>query len=253
MRRSPSASERVASAVAQRGVRSKSRSICPWRSPRLHDASAGRLPDAFAVEPCAADADLEKGLQGLETSFASRAAPTVLVANEWLRHGADVAFGRRFRDLQGVLDQRIGARGSRRPHGRGPAARGRRNSNRLMTQGIDKAEAEHHRAEVAKREAGAGCRSRRRDGREGFADRPYRSRQGKVDFGVSARFAHAPSWSRVGVVQFVKGAWHIANTTSTAKFGVIGLAHRGRRLSSERRIAHAMSWRPNGPGRRRAS
>ncbi len=61
-----------------------------------------------------ADADIEKEMQGLETSLASRAAPTVLVANE-VGSGIvpEYPLGRRFRDLQGVLNQRIAARADR--------------------------------------------------------------------------------------------------------------------------------------------
>ena len=61
-----------------------------------------------------ADADIEKEMQALETSLASRAAPTVLVANE-VGSGIvpDYPLGRRFRDLQGILNQRIAARADR--------------------------------------------------------------------------------------------------------------------------------------------
>ena len=61
-----------------------------------------------------ADADIEKEIRGLEASLASRAAPTVLVANE-VGSGIvpEYPLGRRFRDLQGVLNQRIAARADR--------------------------------------------------------------------------------------------------------------------------------------------
>ena len=61
-----------------------------------------------------ADADIETEIQGLEASLASRAAPTVLVANE-VGSGIvpEYPLGRRFRDLQGVLNQRIAARADR--------------------------------------------------------------------------------------------------------------------------------------------
>ena len=61
-----------------------------------------------------ADADIDKQMQGLETSLASRIAPTVLVANE-VGSGVvpEYPLSRRFRDLQGVLNQRIAARADR--------------------------------------------------------------------------------------------------------------------------------------------
>ncbi len=61
-----------------------------------------------------ADADIEKEMQALETTLASRLAPTVLVANE-VGFGIvpDYPLGRRFRDFQGILNQRIAARANR--------------------------------------------------------------------------------------------------------------------------------------------
>ncbi len=61
-----------------------------------------------------ADADIEKKIHDLETSLASRMVPTVLVANE-VGSGIvpDYPLGRRFRDLQGILNQRIAARADR--------------------------------------------------------------------------------------------------------------------------------------------
>ncbi len=61
-----------------------------------------------------ADADIEQEMQALETALASRTAPTALVANE-VGSGIvpDYPLGRRFRDLQGILNQRIAARADR--------------------------------------------------------------------------------------------------------------------------------------------
>jgi adenosylcobinamide kinase / adenosylcobinamide-phosphate guanylyltransferase len=61
-----------------------------------------------------AEADTEREFQLLENVLAGAAAPVVLVANE-VGSGVvpDYPLGRRFRDLQGVLNQRIAARADR--------------------------------------------------------------------------------------------------------------------------------------------
>ena len=61
-----------------------------------------------------ADADVDAEIAQLESSLAHVAAPIVLVANE-VGFGIvpDNALGRRFRDLQGLLNQRIAARADR--------------------------------------------------------------------------------------------------------------------------------------------
>jgi adenosylcobinamide kinase / adenosylcobinamide-phosphate guanylyltransferase len=61
-----------------------------------------------------AQADVEKEIEGLEKALAAAAAPVVLVANE-VGSGIvpDHPLGRRFRDLQGILNQRMAARADR--------------------------------------------------------------------------------------------------------------------------------------------
>jgi len=61
-----------------------------------------------------AGADIDKEIERLEKALAAAAAPVVLVANE-LGSGIvpDHALGRQFRDLQGMLNQRIAARADR--------------------------------------------------------------------------------------------------------------------------------------------
>jgi adenosylcobinamide kinase/adenosylcobinamide-phosphate guanylyltransferase len=61
-----------------------------------------------------ADADVDAEFEHLDGALARAAAPIVLVANE-VGSGIvpDNALGRRFRDLQGLLNQRIAARADR--------------------------------------------------------------------------------------------------------------------------------------------
>jgi adenosylcobinamide kinase / adenosylcobinamide-phosphate guanylyltransferase len=61
-----------------------------------------------------ADADFETEVEGLEKALAAAVAPAVLVSNE-VGSGIvpDHALGRRFQDLQGLLNQRIAARADR--------------------------------------------------------------------------------------------------------------------------------------------
>ncbi|MGZ3327316.1 MAG: bifunctional adenosylcobinamide kinase/adenosylcobinamide-phosphate guanylyltransferase [Xanthobacteraceae bacterium] len=61
-----------------------------------------------------ADADVDAEIEQLDEALARAAAPIVLVANE-VGFGIvpDSALGRRFRDVQGLLNQRIAARADR--------------------------------------------------------------------------------------------------------------------------------------------
>jgi adenosylcobinamide kinase / adenosylcobinamide-phosphate guanylyltransferase len=61
-----------------------------------------------------ADADVNAEVGRLEEALAATVAPVVLVANE-VGSGIvpDHALGRKFRDLQGLLNQRIAARADR--------------------------------------------------------------------------------------------------------------------------------------------
>jgi len=61
-----------------------------------------------------ANADIDQETERLERALAEAAAPIVLVANE-VGSGIvpDHPLGRKFRDLQGLLNQRIGARADR--------------------------------------------------------------------------------------------------------------------------------------------
>src|SRR5262245_42866323 len=61
-----------------------------------------------------AGADIDAEIERLESALTRAAAPVVLVANEvGLGIVPDSALGRRFRDLQGRLTQRVAARANR--------------------------------------------------------------------------------------------------------------------------------------------
>jgi adenosylcobinamide kinase / adenosylcobinamide-phosphate guanylyltransferase len=61
-----------------------------------------------------AEMDVEKAIEKLEAALAAAAAPIVLVANEvGLGIVPEFPLGRRFRDMQGILNQRIAARADR--------------------------------------------------------------------------------------------------------------------------------------------
>ena len=61
-----------------------------------------------------ADADIDREIEGLERALASHDGAVVMVSND-VGSGIvpDNALARRFRDLQGVLNQRIAAKASR--------------------------------------------------------------------------------------------------------------------------------------------
>ena len=115
MRKWRRASKRIASAAAQLAYdRGAARSCRLALSACSHNPALVDCLTLWLSNLMLADADIEKEMQGLETSLASRAAPTVLVANE-VGSGIvpEYPLGRRFRDLQGVLNQRIAARADR--------------------------------------------------------------------------------------------------------------------------------------------
>jgi adenosylcobinamide kinase / adenosylcobinamide-phosphate guanylyltransferase len=83
-------------------------------------AACGRMPvliDCLTLwlsNLMLAEADIDAEVERLETALAAAAAPVVLVANE-VGSGIvpDHPLGRRFRDLQGTLNQRFAARADR--------------------------------------------------------------------------------------------------------------------------------------------
>jgi adenosylcobinamide kinase / adenosylcobinamide-phosphate guanylyltransferase len=110
--------ERIASHRARRGA--------SWRTieaPRDLAGSLRRAGAAPALVDCLtlwlsnlmlAGADIDAEMEHLEHALAAAAAPLVMVANE-VGSGIvpDHPLGRRFRDMQGVLNQRIAARADR--------------------------------------------------------------------------------------------------------------------------------------------
>lgn len=109
---------RVAAHQARRGP-----SWTTIETPRNVAETLGRHADTPTLVDCLtlwlsnvmlADADVDAKIEQLDEALARAAAPIVLVANE-VGFGIvpDSALGRRFRDLQGLLNQRIAARADR--------------------------------------------------------------------------------------------------------------------------------------------
>jgi adenosylcobinamide kinase/adenosylcobinamide-phosphate guanylyltransferase len=110
--------ERIASHRARRGA--------SWRTVEAPRDLAGSL-QAVGAAPVLIDcltlwlsnlmlggADIDAEIERLDHALAAAAAPVVMVANE-VGYGIvpDYPLGRRFRDMQGVLNQRIAARADR--------------------------------------------------------------------------------------------------------------------------------------------
>ena len=110
--------ERIAAHRARRGA--------SWRTieaPRDLAGSLQRARDAAVLIDCLtlwlsnlmfAGANIDAEMEGLDAALSAAAAPIVMVANE-VGSGIvpDHPLGRRFRDMQGVLNQRIAARADR--------------------------------------------------------------------------------------------------------------------------------------------
>jgi len=88
-----------------------------------------------------------------------------------------------------------------------------------MTETIDKAEAERHRAKMAKRKAVQDAEVAQKKIEKGLLIVHTGAGKGKstAAFGLALRMLGRGH--RVGVVQFIKGAWHTAEHDALAQFG----------------------------------
>ena len=169
-----------------------------------------------------AEADIDTEVERLEQALAATAAPVALVANE-VGSGIvpDHPLGRRFRDLQGSLNQRMAAGADRvvlMVAGLPLTREGRREGN-AMTETIDNAEAERHRAKMAKRKAVQDAEVAGKTIEKGLLIVHTGTGKGKstAAFGLALRMLGRGH--RIGVVQFIKGAWHSAERDALARFG----------------------------------
>src|SRR6202167_1376445 len=88
-----------------------------------------------------------------------------------------------------------------------------------MTQPTDKAEAERHRAKMAKRKAVQDAEVAGKTNEKGLLIVHTGTGKGKstAAFGLALRMLGRGH--RIGVVQFIKGAWHTAERDALGKFG----------------------------------
>ena len=88
-----------------------------------------------------------------------------------------------------------------------------------MTETIDKAEAERHRAKMAKRKAVQDAEVAEKTAEKGLLMVHTGTGKGKstAAFGLALRMLGRGH--RVGVVQFIKGAWHSAERDALVRFG----------------------------------
>ena len=161
--------------------------------------------------------DIETAIENLEAALAKRDAPTVLVSNE-VGFGIvpDNAEARRFRDLQGRLNQRIAAMAGRVVlvvAGIPVFVKGDAMSD------IDDTDAERHKAKMAKRKAVQDAEVADKKIEKGLLIVHTGTGKGKstAAFGLALRMLGRGK--RVGVVQFIKGAWHSAERDALEKFG----------------------------------
>src|ERR1700733_2842475 len=117
-----------------------------------------------------------------------------------------------------------GARRPGRSYGRRLAARGQRHFRKWsgegsMTQTIDNSEAERHRAKMAKRKAVQDAEVAGKTIEKGLLIVHTGTGKGKstAAFGLALRMLGRGH--RIGVVQFIKGAWHSAERDALARFG----------------------------------
>jgi cob(I)alamin adenosyltransferase len=92
-------------------------------------------------------------------------------------------------------------------------------SGEAMTQSIDQGEAERHRAKMAKRKAVQDAEVAAKTIEKGLLIVHTGTGKGKstAAFGLALRMLGRGR--RVGVVQFIKGAWHSAERDALARFG----------------------------------
>ena len=125
----------------------------------------------------------------------------------------------------------------------------------VMSEPVDENEAERHRAKMAKRKAVQDAEVAGKTIEKGLLIVHTGAGKGKstAAFGLALRMLGRGK--RVGVVQFIKGAWHTGERDALARHSAIRSSGTpwARASPGKRRIAPATSPRPSAPGPRRAN
>src|SRR5208282_5126833 len=185
-------------------------------------AGPDRLPDAVALQPYARSCGYRRRNRAPRSGFGGgKVAGGAGRERGRLRHRAGSSARPAIPGFTGYSQSaHRRARGPRGPRCRRLAARHERDpEGNAMSETIDKAEAERHRAKMAKRKAVQDAEVAQKTIEKGLLIVHTGTGKGKstAAFGLALRMLGRGH--RIGVVQFIKGAWHSAERDALARFG----------------------------------